>query len=172
MTMTHTARIADLTTSFNEAMARFLARLDALSAEQFSRAPEGGGWNCAQIAWHVAATNEAFAGLIDGSIPNARPAPEGFTETPWSTIAKDVPAKLEAPQRFHPPAAVASAEALRKLRASQQQLVTALAGLAEDRATHTVKSTVGAPITLYQVAIWAAAHVARHNAQVKRLAGV
>lgn len=170
--MTHNARIADLITSFNEAMARFLARLEALSEEQFSRTAEGGGWTSAQIAWHVGATNEAFAGLIDGSIPTAKPAPEGFTETPWSAIAKDVPAKLDAPQRFHPPAVVTSQEALAKLRASQHQLVVALTNLSEDRATLTVKSTVGAPISLYQVAIWAAAHVARHNAQVKRLAGV
>ena len=49
MIMTHSARIADLTTSFNESMARFLARLDALSADQFSRIPESGGWNSAQI---------------------------------------------------------------------------------------------------------------------------
>jgi hypothetical protein len=30
---------------------------------------------------------------------------------------------------------------------------------------------VGTPITLYQVGIWAAAHVARHNAQAKRVLG-
>jgi hypothetical protein len=170
--MTHGARIADLTTSFNQSMTRFLERLDAAPADEMARMPESGGWSAAQVAWHVGATNEAFAGLIDGSIPSARPAPDGFAETPWSAIAEKVPAKLEAPARFHPPAGVAKADAIAKLRASQQRLVDALAVLDESRAGLTVKSTVGTPINLYQVGIWAAAHVARHNAQVKRILGV
>ncbi|MBP6715809.1 MAG: DinB family protein [Acidobacteria bacterium] len=169
--MNHATRIAELTAAFNESMARFLGRLQAATAEQLVKAPEGGGWSAAQVVWHVGATNEAFAGLIDGSIPNARPAAEGFTETPWGDIASQVPAKLEAPERFHPPADVTPADALAKLVASQQRVVDALAGLEESRAGLTVRSTVGTPISLYQVGNWAAAHVARHNSQVKRLLG-
>lgn len=169
--MTHTARIADLTMAFNESMTRFLARLDAASPDQLMRIPASGGWSAAQVAWHVAATNEAFAGLMDGSIPNAKPPADGFTETPWGTIAKRVPEKLVAPARFHPPAEVTTAEALTKLCASQQRIIVALGGLDESRARLTVESTVGTPISLYQVAIWAAAHVARHNSQAKHLIG-
>jgi hypothetical protein len=169
--MTHTARIAELTAAFNDSMARILARLDAASSDQLAHAPATGGWSAAQIAWHVGATNEAFAGLIDGSTPTAKPAPEGFAEMPWSEVATRVPAKLEAPARFHPPAGVTKADALSKLRASQQRIINALAGLEESRAVLTVKSIVGTPISLYQVGNWAAAHVARHNAQVKRLLG-
>ena len=169
--MTHSARIAELTTSFNESMTRFLSRLDAASSAQLEATPAAGGWTGAQVAWHVGIINEAFAGLIDGSIPNARPAPEGFTETPWSAIAEQVPAKLDAPERFHPPASVTRDDALAKVRASQQRMVDALAGLDESRAGLTVKSTVGTPINLYQVGNWAAAHVARHNAQIKRIIG-
>jgi hypothetical protein len=132
--MNHATRIAELTAAFNESMARFLGRLQAATAEQLVKAPEGGGWSAAQVVWHVGATNEAFAGLIDGSIPNARPAAEGFTETPWGDIANQVPAKLEAPERFHPPAEVTPADALAKLIASQQRVVDALAGLEESRA--------------------------------------
>jgi hypothetical protein len=169
--MSHAARIVELTTAFNESMARFLVRLHTASPQQLMKRPDGGGWSAAQIAWHVGATNEAFAGLMDGSIPDAQPAPDGFTETPWSDIAHQVPAKIEAPKRFHPPADVAAAEAVAKLVASQQLLVTALSGLDESRAGLTVKSTLGTPISLYQVGNWAAAHVARHNSQIKRLLG-
>ncbi len=167
--MTHAERISTLTDAFNESMTRFLARLDTATPEQLIATPADGGWSPAQVAWHVGVINEAFAGLIDGSIPNARPAPEGFTETPWSTIAAQVPVKLEAPARFHPPADVTAADALARLRGSQPRMVDALAGLDESRSGLTVKSTVGTPINLYQVGNWAAAHVARHNAQVKRL---
>lgn len=169
--MTHAARIVDLTASFTGAMARFIARVEVASAEALETTPADGGWSAAQIAWHVAATNEAFAGLIDGSIPHAKAAGPDVHETPWSAIADKVPAKLEAPQQFHPPAAVSSRDVLARLRASQGKVTTALAGLAETRAGYMVQSTVGTPITLYQVGIWAAAHVARHNAQAKRVLG-
>lgn len=169
--MTHTARIAELSAAFTDSMARFLARLDAATSDQLTQAPADGGWSAVQVAWHVAATNEAFAGLIDGSIPTAKPAPADFAEMPWSAIATEVPAKLDAPARFHPPAHVGKADALSKLRASEQRVIDALAGLGESRANFTVKSIVGTPISLYQVGNWAAAHVARHNAQAKRVLG-
>ncbi len=170
--MTHTERIAELTATFNASMARFLSRLDGATPEQLTRTPDDGGWSAAQVAWHVGVINDAFAGLIDGSVPNARQAPEGFTETPWSEIAEKVPEKLVAPERFHPPAIVTSEEGLEKVRSSQQRIVDALAGLDPERAKLTVRSTIGTPINLYQVGTWAATHVARHNAQVKRLLGV
>lgn len=169
--MTHAARIIDLSASFTGAMARFVARIEGASPTALEKTPAEGGWSAAQIAWHVAATNEAFAGLIDGSIPHARPPAPDFHETPWSAIAEKVPVKLDAPQQFQPPATVGAREVIERLRASQGKVTTALAGLPEARAGYTVKSTVGTPITLYQVGIWAAAHVARHNAQAKRVLG-
>lgn len=169
--MTHAARIVDLSASFTGAMTRFMARVEAASAEALEKVPADGSWSAAQIAWHVAATNEALAGLIDGTIPHARPATAEFREAPWSAIADKVPAKLDAPKQFHPPATVTAREVLSRLRASQGKVTTALAGLPEERAGYTVKSIVGTPITLYQVGTWAAAHVARHNAQAKRVLG-
>lgn len=170
--MTHAERIADLSTAFSESMTRFLARLDSASPDALTTKPESGGWSAAEIAWHVGAINVAFAGLIDGSIPNARPAPPGFLETPWNEIATRVPAKLEAPERFHPPADLTADTALDTIRQSQDRFLSALAGLSEERAIgYTVKSSVGTPVNLYQVGNWAAAHVARHNAQVKKLIG-
>ena len=169
--MSHAERIAELTAAFEASMARMLARLDAAAPDQLIRKPDTGGWSPAEIAWHVGAINDAFAGLIDGSIPKARPAPEGFIETPWSAIAARVPVKLEAPAQFHPPPGVTAEAAVSTLRASRQRMVDALAGLEESRSGLTVRSTVGTPISLYQVGTWAATHVARHNAQVKRTLG-
>lgn len=170
--MTHSERIEQLTSAFSESMTRFLARVEGASPEALQAKPADGGWSSAEIAWHVGAINVAFAGLIDGSLPNARPAPEGFLETPWSEIATRVPAKLDAPKQFHPPADLTAADALATLRQSKDRLLAALAGLTEARAVgYTVKSSVGTPVNLYQVGNWAAAHVARHNAQVKKILG-
>lgn len=169
--MTHADRIIDLSASFAAAMARFVARIEAQSPAALQKVPADGGWTVAQIAWHVAATNEGFAGLIDGSIPQAQPPGEHFRETPWATIAEQVPPTLQAPPQFQPPAAVDVRQVLERLQASQGKVTAALAGLPEVRAGYTVKSTMGTPITLYQVGTWAAAHVARHNSQAKRVLG-
>jgi len=91
--MTHAERIDALSSAFTESMTRLLARLDGASPTALMAKPPEGGWSSAEIAWHVGVINVAFAGLIDGSIPNARPAPEGFLETPWTEIASRVPAK-------------------------------------------------------------------------------
>ena len=170
--MTHDERIAELSTAFSDSMTRFLARVERAPHDLLMTKPPEGGWSPAEIAWHVGAINNAFAGLIDGSAPGARPAPEAFVETPWTEIALRVPAKLEAPQRFHPPADLTAEQALDMLRHSKDTMLKALAGLTEKRATgFTVKSSAGTPVNLYQVGTWAAAHVARHNAQAKKLIG-
>jgi uncharacterized damage-inducible protein DinB len=168
--MTHAERIAELSTAFSESMDRFLKRIEDASSEALKAKPSEGGWSPAEIAWHVGAINNAFAGLIDGSAPGARPAPEAFVETPWTEIALRVPAKLEAPQRFHPPADLTAAQAVEMLRHSKDTMLKALAALTEERALgFTVKSSVGTPVNLYQVGTWAAAHVARHNNQAKKI---
>lgn len=170
--MSHTDRIVELSTAFTESMDRFLKRVESAGSEALMLKPSEGGWSAAEISWHVGAINNAFAGLIDGSVPNARPAPEGFVETPWTEIAMRVPVKLEAPPRFHPPADLTAENALDMLRLSKDKMLQALKELTEERALgFTVKSSVGTPVNLYQVGTWAAAHVARHNAQVKKLIG-
>jgi hypothetical protein len=168
--MTHSERIADLTTRFDEAKARLLARVKGATAEAVERTPASGGWSAAQVAWHVGVINEAFAGLIDGSIDRAKAAPEGFTETPWRELTPKVPDKLDAPARFQPPPVVTSREGIAKLDASAGRIRAALAGLSPDAATWVVPSMFGS-ITRYQVGEWAIAHVIRHNAQAKRALG-
>jgi len=167
--MQHGDRIADLTTRFDEAMARLTARVSGAHTQAVERAPAGGGWSVAQVAWHVGVINDAFAGLIDGSIDRPRPAPEGFTETPWHEITRKVPEKLEAPERFQPPAVVTHAQANAKLAASANRMRAALARLTPERAGWVVDSIFGSAITLYQVGEWAIAHAIRHNQQAKKL---
>jgi hypothetical protein len=170
--MTHAERISELTTAFSDSMTRFLARVEHAPVDELMKKLVDGGWSACEIAWHVGAINNAFAGLIDGSVPKARPVGADFVETPWTDIAAKVPAKLDAPPMFHPPPEVTPDIALDLLRESRGRMLAALAGLTEERALgYTVKSTVGTPVNLYQVGNWAAAHVARHNAQAKKLIG-
>ncbi len=165
--MTHAERISQTLAAFEAAMDRFVGRLDSLSDADAARAAEGGGWSPAQIAWHVAATNEGFAGLVDGSRPLARAPEPDFVEMPFPEIQARVPDRLEAPEMFTPPPAVTRADALARVRASRARFTEAYSRLDETRARWTIKSILGL-LTVYQVGDWAVAHVARHNAQVKR----
>src|SRR5690606_38972548 len=108
------------------------------------------------------------ASLVDGARPLARAPEPDFVEEPFSGIAARVPGQLEAPDVFQPPADVTMAQALEKLRASCQRFKDAYKALPESRGLWTVKSILGL-ITVYQVGDWAIAHVARHNAQAKRV---
>ena len=168
--MTHESRIGSIVASFEEAMARFRARLAAADPAAAERVPDGGGWTPSQVAMHVAMVNMSFASIIDGSRPTAQPAPEGFVERAWGEIEGGIPEKLEAPSRAHPPAGVTHDAAIASLAASEAKLVTALRGLDAGRARLTIESPiVGGRVSLYQVGEWAVAHVIRHNKQAKRL---
>jgi hypothetical protein len=168
--VTHDERIAATAAAFDHAMSRFLARIESASDEVAERPPADGGWTVAGIAWHVSATNNAFAAMIDGSLPVARAPEEGFEETPFSEITSVVPDQLEAPEKFHPPAGITRREALSLAADSKDRLLQAIRGMPEGRGLWTIKSILGL-VTIYQVGEWAAAHVARHNAQAKRVIG-
>jgi hypothetical protein len=168
--MTHQERVAQTIAGFESAMTRLIDRLETVSEEEGTRLPPGGGWTVAGITWHVAATNEGFAALVDGSRPLARAPESDFVETPFAEIAAMVPGQLEAPEMFHPPAEVTMADALARLRTSCRRFKDAYAAMPEGRGMWTVKSVLGL-ITVYQVGDWAMAHVARHNAQAKRTLG-
>jgi hypothetical protein len=168
--VSHDERIAQTLAAFEAAMDRFTARVSAVPADQAQRPGPDGEWSVAQITWHVAVTNEGFAGLVNGTRPLARaPEPE-FVETPFGDIQAIIPDKLEAPDMFQPPADATMADVLPRLNASRAAFVDAYTALAEERAGWTIKSILGL-LTLYQVGDWAAAHVARHNAQAKRRLG-
>jgi hypothetical protein len=168
--LNHEERIAATVAAFEAAMARFLARIEATPDHIAERVPADGGWSAAGIAWHVAVTNEQFAGLVEGSVPGARPPEDGFEETPFADITALVPGQLEAPPKFHPPAGLTRADALARARASRDKMSRAIRALPESRGLWTVKSILGL-VTVYQVGEWATAHVARHNAQAKRAIG-
>lgn len=168
--MTHSERVAQTVAGFEAAMARLLSRVEAVPEADGIRRPADGGWSLAHIAWHVAATNEGFAALVDGSRPLAKAPEPDFVETPFAEIIAMVPDRLEAPDVFQPPPEVTLADAVARLRTSGTRFADTYRALSEDRARWTVKSILGL-LTVYQVGDWAVAHVVRHNAQAKRVLG-
>ena len=168
----HTERIARVRTAYREAHARFVKRLTEAPADAAERVPADGGWSAAQIGWHVAAVDSAFAALVSGERPGAQPLPDGASEKPWAEIVKGMPEKIEAGKRVQPPAEVRRDEALAALAGAAEKLDAALAALDPERARLAITHPALGTITLGQFGDWATAHTARHNAQAKRVLGV
>ena len=164
----HSARIADVLGRLKETTDRFAARIEAAGprAEQAAS-----GWTPAQIAVHVAMVNDNLAGVIEGSLPGAAAAADGFQERDWAEVVRDVPARNEAPSRFHPPATVAAADAVRQFRDSAAHLSRAIEALPPERAKLCITNRAVGTITLYQAGDFAIAHMIRHNQQAKRVLG-
>ena len=67
------------------------------------------------MGYHVAITNELFAGILTGAVPMAKTAPSGFTENPdlFASAAARGPTTLPP---LEPPSVAARAEALSNAR--------------------------------------------------------
>lgn len=167
----HMARVTHLREAFAAANERLVTRLRAATDDAAARSVTA-GWTPAQIGWHVATVSTRFAGVISGDLAAAAPLPEGYVEKPWAEIAAAIPDKLEATEAIRPPAAVSRHDAIALLEASAVKMARALDTLTFDRGTTLgLTNRIVGTITLYQVAEWATAHVARHNRQAKRALG-
>ena len=163
---THQQRITELLGRLSETTTRFVTRLENAGprAEQAAS-----GWTPAQIAVHVAMVNENLAAVIDGTLPGATPAAAGFQERAWTEVVRHVPARNEAPARFHPPAQVTVSDALTQFRRSVAHLTKAIETLADDRGNYCITNRAVGTISLRQAGDFAIAHMIRHNQQMKRI---
>lgn len=168
---THAARIDRLRAAFDHASGRFLARYDTTTREEAVAVPRDGGWTAAQIAAHVAALNRVMASIVSGRIDRATPPPDGFAERPWPDIAAGVSARLQAPASVTAPPTMARDSARDAFEESRALVLDTFAAIDEPRARYVFSSPQFGTISLYQVGDFLAAHVARHNAQLKRLLG-
>jgi len=163
---THESHISDLLARLRDTTSRFARRLEDAGPRAEHAAS---GWTPAQIAIHVAMVNENLASVIDGTLPGAVPAAKDFQERDWTEVVRDVPARNEAPRRFHPPEHVSLADALSGFQHSVAHLTRALETLPPDRAGYCISNKAVGTITLRQAGDFAIAHMIRHNQQLKRI---
>lgn len=150
--------------AFNAVMEQFIRTLEA--TPDATPAPKDGGWNPAQIGWHVARTNELLSGALSGAVPMAQPIPPEFQEDP--EIFAKVPAKIQTFPQLEPPADVTRESAIAQLQASAKTTVSAFRTLSEERASrHFIQFPMG-PLTMYQFADFTVGHVSRHQKQLER----
>lgn len=162
----HHTRIEEIVGRLRETAGRFGARL----AQAGPRAEQAAtGWSVAQVAVHVAMVNDNLSAVIEGSIDGAVPAAPDFQERAWGDVVRDVPARNEAPRRFHPPDHVTVADAITEFERSATRLEHAIRSLSPERATYTITNRAVGTISLYQAGEFAIAHMIRHNLQAKRI---
>jgi hypothetical protein len=171
--MEHEDRVARLSSAWSEASERFIARIESAGDAAAGSSPAG-GWNAAQIAWHVATVNDRFAKII-GEGRGATPADAEFVERRWRDVVAAMPPRREAPAWARPPDAVDPADALQRLRSSSGDLSAAIAALTPERGAMCIRTdftgSFSMTMSVYQVAEWATAHVILHNRQAKRALG-
>jgi DinB family protein len=167
----HMTRVRHLREAFASANERLVARLRGATDEAAERhVPDC--WSAAQIGWHVASVSTRFAALIAGDVAGAQPLPESFSERPWQEIAATIPERLKAPAAAHPPPNVRRIDAVAALEASATKMARAFDALTLERGGRMgITSPVVGTISVYQLAEWATAHIARHNKQAKRVLG-
>jgi uncharacterized damage-inducible protein DinB len=141
-----------------------VARLERFSDDAAIRHPAEGGWTPAQIAWHVALTNDLFTGVLTGAMPYASPAPAGFKET---FSFDSIPPKLKTFPMLEPPVTATKSEALSRLQASTTNVASAMRGLSEERCGYCVNLPFGT-LSMRQFGDFAVAHVVRHTKQIER----
>lgn len=166
MAQSHQNRIHASVSAFQSASEQLITALERLNDELATRAPKQGGWNAAQIGYHVATTNEFLAGVLSGAVPMAVAAPDGFAEN--AAVFSNVPAKIETFPQLQPPPNVTRADALAKLRLTTGTTVHAIESLTAERARgYTVQFPMG-QLSMYQVADFIGGHVTRHQKQLER----
>jgi hypothetical protein len=145
----------------SQALLGFLASLPM----EITTEPLVGGWTPAGHVWHVALTNDVFAGVLRGDGPISPEAGRSdFTDAQWTFNS---PPPVAAPGILIPPAEAVAAEAAKRLRESVVRLRALIEGLDRARGVDTVQLPWGR-ITVYQMTEWAAGHTLRHLAQVGR----
>jgi hypothetical protein len=162
-------RAASILARFNAAHTSLVNRLRELPPGACEQRPAPEAWTAAQIGCHVALTNEWIAAVLTGSTPMAQPAPADFKE---QFNPGGLPERLKTYPQLEPPNPVSRDAALERLRTSGQHMSKAIASLGPDRgAGYTVTLPFGM-LSLFELADFSAAHVARHCHQQERTVGV
>ena len=161
----HSVRIREILDATTAAQARFSAALAGISDSAAQLPGPRDGWSAAEIAMHVAITNEWIAGVLNGEIQSAKPAPPSFRED-WSGIV--IPDRLQTFPALQPPQGVTRQQAVNRLAISDDRVRHAIYDLDPVRARYVVIFPFGT-LSLYQVGEFAGMHTNRHMMQLQRL---
>jgi uncharacterized damage-inducible protein DinB len=157
-------RAAAILARFTATCSTFTSKLRDLPPGLAEVRPDRDSWSPAQIGCHIAMSNEWIANALAGLEPHARPIAERMSAFDPSGLA---PTEESFPALV-PPNPVSREVALERLRNSSQRVSRAIAALSSERGTTEGVTLAVGTMSLYELADYAATHMARHLAQVER----
>ena len=153
--------------------ADFLAATEGLSAEQWTFKPAPDRWSAAEVVEHIAATEDALFGLIQGQVMTApaRTEPADVKEID-DFILQAIPdrsAKRQAPEPLRPTARFGSGpESVNHFKESRARTLAFLTGT-KDLRDHVTDSPLGHKLDAYQWVLFISAHCERHTKQLNEV---
>ena len=161
----HDERLRAIRAAFAQANAVLASKVEQLDDHKATLAPRE-AWSAAQIGWHVALTTELLSGALSGANEAMLvPRPDGFQEV-LATL--ELPAKIKTFPPLEPPAGATRAEAIGRLRSSENTFADALGRVTQDRCGAQCVQLPFGLFSLYEVGEFTAAHVVRHTGQLER----
>jgi hypothetical protein len=154
-------RAASILARFNAAHNFLVSRLRELPPRLAERSGEN-DWSAAQVCCHVAMANDWTADVLLGTTPAAHGVGEELCDeldlrsVAWN--AKTFP--------LDPPDVISCDHAVERLRSSAHHLSKAIASLTTERGTRYAVTLPIGTLSLFQLAEYTVAHVARHSAQL------
>ncbi|WP_257461524.1 DinB family protein [Archangium lipolyticum] len=155
----------------------FLKSIDGLSEAQWKFKPAPDRWSVAEVAEHIALSEEMFAENITGKVlktPAATAEQKAKTQGLEEKILQGIPDrtnKHKAPEKLQPASKFASAkEAAKAFNTKREAIITLVKGTPESE----LRSHVSGPspmgeLDAYQWMLFTAAHSKRHIAQIEEV---
>jgi hypothetical protein len=153
--------------------AAFLAATDGLSSEQWNFKPAPDRWSVAQVAEHIAATEDALFAMIQSQVMKApaRTEPVNVKEID-DFILQAIPdrsAKRQAPEPLRPTARFGSGtESVNHFKQSRAKTLAFLSET-KDLRDHATDSPLERKLDAYQWLLFISAHCERHTKQINEV---
>lgn len=167
------AEIKRATDHFNKTTAAFLAATEGLSSQQWTFKPAPDRWSVADVAEHIAATEDALFGMIQSQVmpAPARTEPANVKEID-DLILQAIPdrsAKRQAPEPLRPTARFGNGEeSVNHFKASRAKTLAFLTDT-KDLRDHATDSPLGQKLDAYQWLLFISAHCERHTKQINEV---
>jgi len=150
----------------------FLKSIADVTEAQWKHKPSPETWSIAEVAEHIAISEETIPGMISTQMIKA-PAPkpgEGMTDDQLIAGVTDRTKKAQAPEMLKPVNKWATKEALVKdFNASRDKTIAWTKTTTEDLRGHAAPHPAFGPLDLHQWVLLVGGHSARHTAQIEEV---
>lgn len=146
----------------------FLKSLDGVSEAQWKFKAGADRWSIAEVAEHIAISEETILGMITGKMLQAPPpAGKGITDEELKTKIVDRTSKAQAPEMLKPANKWATKEALIKdFNASRDKTIAWVKSTTEDLRAHATPHPAFGSLDVHQWILLIAGHSQRHTLQI------